>query len=86
MKNKENKRITKTVTFRVDEKTVDLIEGLYQTKKYKSKGEIVDVAISDLIQNKKDYDIIIKNIELVSEGLVKLDKLLGILSDIKSKS
>lgn len=45
----KNSRKTKTVTFRVDEKTIDMIEGLYQTKKYKSKGEIVDFAINNMM-------------------------------------
>lgn len=47
----KNSRKTKTVTFRVDEKTIDLIEGLYQTKKYKSKGEIVDIAINNMFDH-----------------------------------
>lgn len=49
MKNEKNKRITKTVTFRVDEKTIAMIEGLYQTKKFKSKGEIIDIAIDNML-------------------------------------
>lgn len=59
----KNTRKTKTVTFRVDEKTIDLIEGLYQTKKYKSKGEIVDIAINNML----DHDIFKECLKMMIE-------------------
>lgn len=75
----EVKRETKTVTFRVDKTTVQLIDLLDQSGHYKSKGHIVDTAIRGYANNQLLGDRIEEMEDCMKESNKLLEKLCEVI-------